>query len=534
MAAHPAFPEQATPSVKPAESDLFRQHMGKISRQSSVFFAGTIFTAGAGYLFKIYLARTLGAEALGTYALGMTIVGFLGIFNALGLPHAAVRYVSVYSATGKTEMLRSFLRNAALLLSAGNVLLAGVLLAAGPGLARRFYHTAALDPYLWMFALIMVLGAMNTFFGQVLAGFKDVAKRTIITNFVGTPGTMLFTVVLVAAGAGLWGYIFAQVASAVLVLGLLLAVMLRLLPARKREFPVPPRSGFPALPREVVFFSAAAFGVSFLEFAMAQADKVLIGVYLNAHELGVYSVAAALVAFVPVVLQSVNQIFSPMIADLHARHQQVMLGRIFQTLTKWILGSTIPLVAGMVLFAPQLMGMFGPDFRHGWPILVIGAIGQLVNCAAGSVGYLLLMSGQQRRLVQIQAVVVSMIVLVNFTLVPRWGLMGAATGAALANIMTNVCYLSAVRKSLGLFPYNRSYLRMAAPVLGTMATLLIWRYFLGMALPGWALALSGVLLAYGIFVSLAMRMGLDEDDRLILQAVRARLGRAIPRMQVGL
>jgi hypothetical protein len=35
----------------------FRQQMGHISRQSSVFFAGTVFTAAAAYLFKVYLAR---------------------------------------------------------------------------------------------------------------------------------------------------------------------------------------------------------------------------------------------------------------------------------------------------------------------------------------------------------------------------------------------------------------------------------------------------------------------------------------------
>ena len=61
------------------------------------------------YLFKIYLARVLGAEALGIYALGMTIVGLLGIFNALGLPYSAVRFVAAYSATGKLDLLRGFL-----------------------------------------------------------------------------------------------------------------------------------------------------------------------------------------------------------------------------------------------------------------------------------------------------------------------------------------------------------------------------------------------------------------------------------------
>src|SRR5271169_3243044 len=108
---------------RPGDGPGFRQQMGHISRHSSVFFAGTIFTAAAGYLFKIYLARVLGAEALGIYALGMTIVGFLGIFNALGLPQSAVRFVAAYSATGKLELLRGFLGRGVALLLLSNILL---------------------------------------------------------------------------------------------------------------------------------------------------------------------------------------------------------------------------------------------------------------------------------------------------------------------------------------------------------------------------------------------------------------------------
>ena len=154
----------------------------------------------------------------------------------------------------------------------------------------------------------------------------------------------------------------------------------------------------------MISFSAVAFGVSFLEYLMSQADKILIGFYLNAREVGIYAVAMALVAFLPIVLQSVNQIFSPTIADLYARGQIELLGRIFQTLTKWILGFTMPLAAGMVIFAPALMRIFGRDFEIGSAVLVIGTLGQLINCAVGSVGYLLLMSGNQRSLIRIQAV----------------------------------------------------------------------------------------------------------------------------------
>ena len=130
-------PADAVLELQPrlADAPSFRQQMGHISRHSAVFFAGTIFTAAAGYLFKIYLARVLGAEALGIYALGMTIVGLLGIFNALGLPYSAVRFVAAYSATGKFDLLRGFLVRSTALLLFFNLLLGGALLLVGPWVA---------------------------------------------------------------------------------------------------------------------------------------------------------------------------------------------------------------------------------------------------------------------------------------------------------------------------------------------------------------------------------------------------------------
>src|SRR5256885_11713618 len=81
------------PEVKPDNPDShhFRQHMGRVTSHSAVFFLGTIFNALAAYGFKIYLAHTLGARLLGIYALGMTIVNITSIFNALGISQASVR-----------------------------------------------------------------------------------------------------------------------------------------------------------------------------------------------------------------------------------------------------------------------------------------------------------------------------------------------------------------------------------------------------------------------------------------------------------
>jgi len=490
--------------------------MGHVSRHSTVVFAGTVFTAAAGYFFKVYLARVLGAEALGIYALGMTIIGFLGLFNALGLSQSAVRFVAEYRATGKLDQLRAFLARALAALVISNLFLGSAVLWVGPWIAARFYHTPQLSRYLVLFVLIMVLGVFNTFFGQVLAGYKDVARRTIISTFAATCLTILFTVALVSAGMALRGYILAQVASAALILVLLVANVYKLTPAPARSI----ASSLPALEKEVYLFSAAVLGMDVLGFVLGQADKVLIGFYLDARQLGIYTIAAAMVAFVPTILQSVNQIFTPTIADLYSRGEHQLLGRMFQTLTKWIIALTIPLAATFIIFSRPIMHIFGPEFEVGWLILIIGTVGQLVNCGVGSVGYLLLMSGRQKILLKIQVVMAGLMLVLNIMLVPRWGITGAAVAGAIVAILTNAWSLREVRSELGLFPYNRSYGPLAAPVLVSVTTLLVMRHFLA---GGWQLVALSLLLAYASLIAGSLLFGLDEDDRMIVRAAWQRL-----------
>ena len=517
---------EGAPQVQPnpVHTQKFRSQMGDISRQSSIFFAGTVFTAGIGYLFKVYLARVLGAEALGLYALGMTIVGVVGVFNALGLPQSAVRFVATYTATGRWQQLGGFLVRGSAILLVLNLALAALMLVVGPRIAVQFYHAPALVPYIPLFALLMFLGTCTGFLAQVLAGYKDVIRRTVVTNFVASPLNIALTILLVALGTGLWGYMFAQVATLTVVLGLLAVLVWKLTPPQARAGV----GHWPPLDPEVISFSTVVFGMGFLEFLMAQTDKVLIGFFLDPRAVGVYAVAATLVAFVPILLQSVNQIFSPTIADLHSRGESELLGRMFQTLTKWILGLTLPLVAVVMIFARPLMGIFGHDFEFGWPILMIGAAGQLVNCGVGSVGYLLLMSGNQRRLIRVQAIAAGVMVVLNLALIPRWGIVGAAVAAALTNVISNALNLREVRRRLRLSPYNRSYVRLMLPLLATLAVCFLLRAALAGARPPWVPIAASLPLAYLVFVGGAWVAGVDADDRLIARAAWARVQALLP------
>lgn len=512
------------PSVD-ADTQDFRSHVGHISRHSGVFFAGTIFSVALGYLFKVYLARALGAESLGIYALGMTLVGFAGTFNSLGLMESAVRFASVYRSTQRFDQLRALLWRGGGILLMANAFFAIIFWNAGRLAALRFYHSAELARYIPWFTLIMLLGVISTFYGRVLAGYKQVGRRTVIINFIGSPAAMLFALILISLGWGLRGYLAAQVSASVLMIILLIGFVWKLTPPESRLN----LHSLPKLDPEVWSFSAAAMGVLLLEFLMIQVDKVALGFFRGAREVGIYSVAAAMVSYVSLFLSSVNQVFSSVIADLHARGENIMLGRLYKSLTKWILALTLPLAITVMVYASPLLRIFGHDFEAGWPILIIGTAGQLINCGVGSVGLLLLMSGNQNRLLRVQAGMAMVMTLASVALVPVWGILGAAVAAAITNAGQNAWNLLEVRKHLGFSPFSRSYLRLLVPATLSVVVALLLKSRMDLFGRYWVGTGIALLATYIAFAGTVALMGLDSDDRLVTDALLSRIrGRIRP------
>ena len=522
MASLSNFPVEAvtTPeTVARVVRDEFRRNMGQISRHSLVFFAGTIFTMGVGYVVKVYVARVLGAELLGEYALGMTLVSLTQLVGCLGLNGAAARYVAIYNGNGRYDDLRGFLTRSVGVVLSFNLVLSIGLLFRGQWLAQHLYHAPYLGHYISFFAVLTVLGALNVFYCQVLAGFKDIAKRTIITNFVGTTLVSALTVALLALGSGMQGYLWAQVINSIVVVAWLVAIAWKLTPKRARFS----WAGLPPLEPDVKGFAAASMGMGALDFLVSQADKVLLGLYLNPALVGIYVVASALSALIPLILQSVNQIFAPVIADLHSRKRSDVLQKLFQSLTKWVLGFTLPLGFVVIVFAAPLMRIFGPAFEAGWPVLVIGAAGQLVNCGVGSVGFLLLMSGNQKRLMKVQFVMVGLSLLINITLIPVFGIIGAALAAVVVNVAGNLWNLAEVRKALAIFPYNRGYFALALPGLLSVAAVIALRIWVLPLTRPWLGILAALIVSYIVFAGFAVKFSLDDDDRMIAASAWAQL-----------
>jgi O-antigen/teichoic acid export membrane protein len=103
-----------------------------------------------------------------------------------------------------------------------------------------------------------------------------------------------------------------------------------------------------------------------------------------------------------------------------------------------------------IFFPDFLLGIFGGDFKKGGIILSILAVGQFVNVITGSVGYLLIMCGQEKTLRNI--IIFSALVTITFQLilVSEYSIMGIAIGTAIGLSLQNILATIFVKKKLNI------------------------------------------------------------------------------------
>jgi O-antigen/teichoic acid export membrane protein len=185
---------------------------------------------------------------------------------------------------------------------------------------------------------------------------------------------------------------------------------------------------------------------------MANLDTLALGHWRGADAAGLYRPAVQLATLVPFGLVASNAIVAPIIAELYSTGQIQQLQRALRFSTGLVAG--VGTVATLVLAVGgrTLLGLFGPQFVAAYPALMILLGGQMINTWSGPTGLLMSMSGRQRQAVVIFGVSSLIAVVANVTLVPRFGLLGAAAANAAGLASWNLAVLVYARRRIGVDP----------------------------------------------------------------------------------
>ena len=108
-----------------------------------------------------------------------------------------------------------------------------------------------------------------------------------------------------------------------------------------------------------------------------------------------------------------------------------------------------------ICFGNFILSTWGLEFKSGYSVLVILAIGQFFNVATGTVGTLLTMTGFEKKLLAVNTLFMVLNIILNIVFITIWGIEGAAFAYAISIFGMNFTRVFFVHKYIGIhvFPW---------------------------------------------------------------------------------
>jgi O-antigen/teichoic acid export membrane protein len=480
---------------------------------------GLSFCLTTGY--QVAVARALGTAGFGLYLLALAVSTFLAEACDLGLDYGVLRFGAIARGVGDSGRLRAVVRRGLLgAFAAGS--LASVLLISGATLVARAFGKPDMIPVLVPLAVAIPFTGTAEVGRAALRGMGRAAPSVASDSLV-TPGLRL-AMVLVALHIAAdpphvaVAYTITEVVALLATLGMLLRVLARQGRPGRRRWRSWTKVRTPGLFRYSLPMSLNRL----LLYTNNQTEVLVLGLMRPAGPVGVFGVARRLSMLVGSLLASITVLFNPMVADLHHKRDHAELDRLFGTATRWLFTFGFPLCLIEIGFSRDLLHVFGEGFSGGAAALSILALGQLVNVGTGTVAGVLAMIGRARMSVLNSVFFLGLSLVLDFLMIPPWGILGAAIANATSLAAVNMLRVIQIRQVLGIFPYDRRFLRpLGAGLIGGAVALLLPLAGLD-PLPRLALR---VLVLGLVYLGALAAFGIDPVDREVARAFRDRLRR---------
>ena len=452
----------------------------------------------AGRLPFLFIAGRLpayGADALGRFAYATLVVELVAQLATLGLKRGLAAELA------RAERPETHVVADALLLGLIAAAAGALMLTALPWLIFPSRDISGFDR---LFPLIALAIAVSDIALAGLAFRRDIAA-TVRARSIVEPWTL--SLAAGALGFTAWGSDGLIIAYAVSMTAACAASLWPLW----RSFGRP--RGWRPQPRRLIAMARANLplaGADVADWGSRRLDLFILGRFAPPGVLGIYYVAQQVASLPQKLKTSFDPILGPVLSvniakgDLHA-----VAGHVRQ-IGFWIGAAQLGVVLALGLPGHALMGLFGPRFAAGAPVLALLLTVELFAAqAAVAEGALIYLRRHANLLWSAAGIAVQ--IAVTLALVPALQGVGAAAGLAVAALFLSIVKTRTLGRAL------------AAPVSGWRWSLLaagVPAFLTGLAvtvLPEYLQLSVGVAVILGVFGALVWTIGFKGPDRLLFR-----------------
>ena len=459
-----------------------------VARNSAFGMAAHVTIKVISFTFTVLVIRRLGAEVYGQYAAVLAFGAVFVFFADLGLSPYTVRQVARLRdlPDGKAEIEKLF----------GSVL--GLRFLLSLGAAAAIIATAWLTGRPTEMIVGVALGTIGLVIysiqgaaDSVLAGHEriDISAGAQVVNQV--TFVLLGTLALLLA-TGYYGLIFANLGGIVL-MTLIVWQGVRRLCVR------------PALPLPAMWLpllrASIPFGIIGFTLGLSyKFDTILLNIYQGDVITGYYNSAYNLIFSVLVISNVVNTALYPSLSRQFVTRPD-SLPAIQQRMLRYLLMIALPIAIGGCVLAPKIIDfLYGADYAAAaLPLSILIWVVPFMFVTE-FLGYVIVVSGAERRVAWAIALSTTINVGLNVLLIPIYGVLAAALLTVFTEAVLLSQYLWVLRDRLRLVNWNLTLARpvLAAAVMGGVVFLLRNELYLPINIALGAVTYMALLVALGV------------------------------------
>lgn len=381
----------------------------------------------AGYFFTLYITTHFGAALNGLVNLSFSVFMFASIIGRLGID---VNLIKFYAREGNWEREPGLFYRVLIKSFFVSLLLVAILFLIEDLIVIDLFKKPQLSPY-YFWGVLSIPGWVTT---MLCAGALRAKGLNNWFAFYNNTGRFLFALVLVLV-LGLFtldplniiiGHFYAVCLLSLTALGVVVKNFKRISLRSTINSWNFVRDSFPMMLSSTIMV--------FLGWM----DTFILGIYETDENIGVYNVALKLALVASFSNEAINSSLAPKIANLYTNKQRVKFLNLVKFSTRLNFSLTFLIVSLLVIFNQWFLGVFGEEFAIGYISLIILCSVYLINSSLGSVGIIMQMTGKQKQYQYIAIISLILNLTLNFILIPKYGINGAAIATAVSLLVWNM------------------------------------------------------------------------------------------------
>ena len=428
---------------KELKKNILNKHFKEVAVFGSSTFVLKIIGLFLSYLVILFITKNFGADIYGKYSLSIAFSQIIALTFTLGLPILIVRIISdkVYY---ENQPKANFLKKINKIVFIIGLLLSGLVYVISDYISIYILKDQTYSWYLKTLSFFILPLMFHEVFLGFFKGKKDFFKHNLFL-FILPPIFFFLFFTLLKGKISSKGFVFLcyLLSIALVFLIELFFYLPEVYKSKKLNYKIKTllKDSFPMM------YSGL------LLYLLSWTDIFMIENFRTSKEVGIYTTAFKVASIGFLVITSINVVIAPKIAELYSKKDIKQLHKTIVNTTRLISVFTLPLVTVMIFFRKEILFFFGAEFIAGENALILIALGILFSAMSGTVDQILNMTNQQKVLRNIILFSFVLNVVLNYLLIPKFGIEGAAFASLITNVFLNSICIFYIRKKIGFYTF---------------------------------------------------------------------------------